>query len=200
MSQGSLPVLAADSGEDRRTASAVVSRLSDVYSVELVPWPGGSDRRGALAEQGLPRLLMVVGEDPPPDTSDPLEDWVRLPASDLDISMRRATLAARANLSSAARPVLDGDGVLRAATRLVSLPPIEAKIAEALLDRFSQLVLRQRLLEAGWSDPTVGRNALDVHILRLRRRLQVVGLAISTVRSRGYVLHWAPTSARRHRM
>jgi DNA-binding response OmpR family regulator len=32
------------------------------------------------------------------------------------------------------------------------------------------------------------RNALDVHMLRLRRRLEPLGLEVRTVRSRGYVL------------
>ena len=36
-----------------------------------------------------------------------------------------------------------------------------------------------------------GRNALDVHVLRLRRRLAPVGLVIRTVRSRGYLLEQA---------
>ena len=33
-----------------------------------------------------------------------------------------------------------------------------------------------------------GRNALDVHMLRLRRRLSPLRLSIRTVRSRGYLL------------
>lgn len=41
---------------------------------------------------------------------------------------------------------------------------------------------------AVWPGQAPGRNALDVHILRLRRRLLPLGLAIRTVRSRGYLL------------
>ena len=33
-----------------------------------------------------------------------------------------------------------------------------------------------------------GRNALDVHVLRLRRRIAPLALSIKTVRSRGYLL------------
>ena len=43
-------------------------------------------------------------------------------------------------------------------------------------------------MAAGWPGGTPGRNALDVHVLRLRRRLEPVRLAIRTVRSRGYLL------------
>ena len=35
------------------------------------------------------------------------------------------------------------------------------------------------------------RNALDVHVLRLRRRIAPLGLEIRTVRSRGYLMQTA---------
>ena len=50
------------------------------------------------------------------------------------------------------------------------------------------VVSRDALARAGWPDGASGRNALDVHVLRLRRRLRDVRLAIRTVRSRGYLL------------
>ena len=70
----------------------------------------------------------------------------------------------------------------------VSLPPVEARLTRLLLDRFGAVVSREALAKAGWPDGAPGRNALDVHVLRLRRRLAEVGLAIRTVRSRGYLL------------
>ena len=36
------------------------------------------------------------------------------------------------------------------------------------------------------------RNALDVHMLRLRRRIAPLGLEVRTVRSRGYLLQMHP--------
>jgi DNA-binding response OmpR family regulator len=51
---------------------------------------------------------------------------------------------------------------------------------------------RDLLVRAGWPAAPPGRNALDVHVLRLRRRLHPVGLAIRTVRSRGYLMELAP--------
>ncbi|HEX2272971.1 MAG TPA: helix-turn-helix domain-containing protein, partial [Acidimicrobiales bacterium] len=52
------------------------------------------------------------------------------------------------------------------------------------------------LIRAVWPGQAPGRNALDVHILRLRRRLRPLGLAIRTVRSRGYLLE--PEAAGEH--
>jgi hypothetical protein len=58
----------------------------------------------------------------------------------------------------------------------------------ALLDRFGAVVSRDNLSRTGWPMGAPGRNALDVHMLRLRRRIAPLGLAIRTVRSRGYLL------------
>jgi DNA-binding winged helix-turn-helix (wHTH) protein len=57
------------------------------------------------------------------------------------------------------------------------------------------VVHRDALAAAGWPDGAPGRNALDVHVLRLRRRLAPVGLGIRTVRSRGYLLERVVTDA-----
>jgi DNA-binding response OmpR family regulator len=84
--------------------------------------------------------------------------------------------------------VLDDDGVLRLGSAWVSLPPVEARLTSAFLQRLGLVVSRDALARAGWPDGAPGRNALDVHVLRLRRRLSPVSLVIRTVRSRGYLL------------
>jgi DNA-binding winged helix-turn-helix (wHTH) protein len=77
----------------------------------------------------------------------------------------------------------------------VSLPPVEARLADALVVRFGAVVGRDTLRRAVWPGSTPGRNVLDVHVLRLRRRLAPLGLAIRTVRSRGYMLERAEPPA-----
>ena len=98
------------------------------------------------------------------------------------------TLAHRASSSRSDPPTLDDDGVLRHRALWVSLPPVEGRLARVLIDRLGAVVSRDALTRAGWPDGAPGRNALDVHVLRLRRRLATVELAIRTVRSRGYLL------------
>ena len=154
--------------------------------VVLVRWPVEQQRRDLMAAAGQARLLLVEDGAEPPAGLDPLEDWVRVPASEVDVQVRMATLAARAR--SAAAPQLDGDGVLRFGALWVSLPPVESRLTRAMLERFGAVVSRESLSRAGWPDGAPGRNALDVHVLRLRRRLTPVRLAIRTVRSRGYLL------------
>src|SRR3546814_12262755 len=55
--------------------------------------------------------------------------------------------------------------------RWVSLPPVEARLTAALLDRYGAVVSRDALARAGWPTGSPGRNDLDVPVLRLRRHV-----------------------------
>ena len=158
--------------------------------VVIVRWPTEDDRLTRLRSQGRPRLLLVEDGAPPPLPADDLEDWIRVPADEMDVRARADALARRAGRHNGA-PDLDDDGVLRVGPRWVALPPVEARLTEALIGRFGAVVSRDVLARAGWPGGAPGRNALDVHVLRLRRRLEGLGLAIRTVRSRGYLLEQA---------
>jgi DNA-binding response OmpR family regulator len=63
------------------------------------------------------------------------------------------------------------------------------------VSRLGTVVRREELASAGWPEGAPGRNALDVHVLRIRRRVAPLGLAIRTVRSRGYLLETASPAA-----
>lgn len=152
--------------------------------VELVYWPAEHERRVELDRNSRPRLLLVHKDAPAPTTVDPIEDWIRLPADEQDLQVRVETLSRR----TSAAPTLDGDGVLRHGSSWTALPPIEARLTATLLERFGKVVSRDILLGRGWPDEEPKRNVLDVHVLRLRRRLEPLGLTIRTVRKRGYVL------------
>jgi DNA-binding response OmpR family regulator len=167
--------------------------------VTLVRWPWEADTRARLSREGRPRLLLVDDGSAPPVVEDPLEDWTRWPAPDADVRARLDTLARRSTRSGSPEgpPTLDDDGVVRHLDAWVSLPPVEARLTRLLLERLGAVVSRESLAKAGWPDGAPGRNALDVHVLRLRRRLAEVGLAIRTVRSRGYLLEASSLSRRR---
>lgn len=156
--------------------------------VALVRWPSEMDRLTTLRKLGVPRLLVLDRDAAPPVAVDVLEDWVRQPISETDIRARIDNLVQRAGADASTPPVIDGDGVMRYRGLWVSLPPVEARIATALAHRFGSVVRREVLTGAGWPDDPPSRNALDVHVLRLRRRLEPIELVIRTVRSRGYLL------------
>ena len=154
--------------------------------VELVRWPAEQNKRQDLAEAEQPRLLLVEPSESPPSTPDAIEDWIRLPADEIDLRARVSSLLEAKMLGD--RPTLDEDGLLRFRERWIAVPPIEASLIGELVDQFGTVVSRDQLTKAGWPQVTPGRNALDVHVLRLRRRIRDLGLAIRTVRSRGYLL------------
>ncbi len=155
--------------------------------VVLVRWPEEHDRLEELRATGLPRLLLVGPDEQPPQPTDALEDWIRLPADDGDMRVRVATLESRVS-GDQVRPEVDNDGLLRFRGGWVSLSPVERALAAALIDRFGAVVGRDSLARRAWTGGAPTRNALDVHVLRLRRRIAPLGLEVRTVRARGYLL------------
>ncbi len=162
--------------------------------VVLVRWPHERERRELLAAEGQPRLLLVEASAEAPIPEDVLEDWIRVPADEGDVQVRIEGLRRRSGAFNARVPDLDPDGLLRLDGQWVSLPPVEARLMGALLERFGAVVSREQLAKSGWPRGAPGRNALDVHMLRLRRRIDPIGLAIKTVRSRGYLLETVSTA------
>ena len=164
------------------------SRVRTVAAeVVLVRWPEEEARLERLRAAGSPRLLLVGEDLAAPEPVDPLEDWIRLPAGEDDLRVRVSTLATRAGGMTAA-PAVDEDGLLRYRGRWVTLSPVERALAAALVDRYGAVVGRDTLVRRAWAGGTPTRNALDVHMLRLRRRIATLGLEVRTVRARGYVL------------
>ena len=80
---------------------------------------------------------------------DDLEDWIRVPAGEVDLRARVEGLRRRAEARVDPAPALDDDGVLRLGDRWVSLPPVEARLTAALLDRYGAVVSRDALAAGG---------------------------------------------------
>jgi hypothetical protein len=158
-----------------------------LMSVEVVQWPAESVRLAELRDAAVPRLLVVDDDAEPPVPIDCLEDWVVPGATEREMAARRKALAIRAEQHSV-KPQLDDDGLLHHRDAWVSLSPVEQSLASAMLERFGAVVTRDMLADRAWPTGVPTRNALDVHVLRLRRRIAPLGLEIRTVRSRGYLL------------
>jgi DNA-binding winged helix-turn-helix (wHTH) protein len=159
-----------------------------VVDVMMVQWPTQAEQRSRLADQHIPRLLLVDGGFPPPELLDCLEDWIRLPAPEADVKARIDALQARGRVHLRPVPEIDTHGVVRYGAGWIALPPMEAHLAAVLVGQFETVAGRDTLRTAAWPATTPARNVLDVHMLRLRRRFAPLGLAIRTVRARGYVL------------
>lgn len=161
----------------------------------MVRFPSERRRLERLRRAGQPRLILLEGDAEPPLSLDLHEDWVRVPADERDVLARQEVLRRRL-APEVERPTLDGDGLLRFRGHWVSIPPMEVRLLHALIENQGAVVSREVLSERTWPDGVKGRNALDVHMLRLRRRVASVGLVIRTVRSRGYLLEPAGDAAR----
>jgi DNA-binding response OmpR family regulator len=157
-----------------------------VVDVALVAWPAEAEWLERLRRTGQPRLLLIPSDADPPVSGEDLEDWVRTPADPLEVHARVTTLKVRA--ARVARPQLDDSGRLYVGSHWVDLSPIEYRLVGPLLEYFGALVSRDELLNAAWPDAHPSPNQLDVHILRLRRRLEPTGLRLRTLRTRGYSL------------
>jgi hypothetical protein len=154
--------------------------------VVILHWPAQSDRIDDLERLGVPRLLLVEPDAPPPPSTSCIEDWMRLPVDDVSLRARLLALAAHAQRHPIV-PTLDEHGRLTHRGESVFLSLTDQRIAEVLVGCFGEVVSEQTLLDHSAAD---GRNdqTLRVNVSRLRRRIAPLGLAITCVRGHGYVL------------
>ncbi|GGO10111.1 hypothetical protein GCM10010116_20370 [Microbispora rosea subsp. aerata] len=155
--------------------------------VKFVRWPAESDIREECKAMQHLCLLIVEHGAPPPEQVSLYEDWVRPPIVPEDLQARVRQLADRAVLNE--KPVLDPAGILYFRDASVTLSMTQCEILGPLISRYGQLVYRTELREIlERSGASSSSNAVDLHVMRLRRRLQVVGLAVRNVWGRGFVL------------
>lgn len=178
--------------EGVRAVQTATFRRSEV---KLLRWPAESARRAQYQALGVPRLLVIEGEVPAPVSADLREDWVRVPITRADLWARIATLQAK--FEAHRRPQIDPFGILRFGERSVSVSPTETDLLECLTRQFGSLVPRQTLRDCLPDRPGgVSRNALDLHIMRLRRRIRPLNLVIRNVHGRGYLMEALDEAAR----
>jgi hypothetical protein len=171
-------------------ARAASTAITSVDGVRLIPWPADDDLRSQLADSGVPCLLLVAPDAPPPEDWSELEDWVRLPLDPDELQGRARTLRRRARAGE--RPWFDEDGLLRAGDRWLALPAGPRAVVDLLVRRFGEVVnadeLAKTYLAAGGSS---GDSARKTMIVRIRHRIAELGLELHNVRDSGYLLDWA---------
>jgi hypothetical protein len=155
--------------------------------VQIIRWPAESSRVHIARGQGMLCLFVVEGGCPAPTVNDIREDWIRVPAPRDDFAVRISALQARAG--SYAAPVLDLDGVLYFNGRTVALSATEEEFLRPLIQRFGKIIPREEIISAlSRERGDMSRNALDLQVLRIRRRVGQLGLQLRTVWRRGYLL------------
>jgi two-component system OmpR family response regulator len=126
------------------------------------------------------------------------DDYLAKPFAFAELRARLRALARRPAVAADSTELTVGDlrmdllrrSVARAG-RAVELLPTEFRLLEYMMRHPGQVLTRTMLLEKVWDfsfDPTT--NVIDVHVSRLRRKLEAGGEApmIRTVRGAGYIL------------
>ena len=81
------------------------------------------------------------------------------------------------------------DRVVKISGQIIELSAREVGLLEVLLLRVGRLVSKDQLVDhlCGWGEE-VSNNAIEVHVHRLRKKLESSGARIVTVRGLGYCL------------
>jgi two-component system, OmpR family, response regulator len=138
-------------------------------------------------------LLVVEGGAQPPISNDPVEDWVRPPVSRDDLEARVKALQHR--FDSRRVPTIDSTGTLSFGCHSIVISTTQTELMRLLIERFGKVVYRIELVQClAMRTPKLSRNSLDLHIMRLRRRLLPIDLSIRTVWGRGYMLENGATA------
>jgi two-component system, OmpR family, response regulator len=191
----------ANTGEEGETL-AMVNDYDAIILDYVLPGASGMDVIRSIRHQGSTTpVLMLTARDDQEDVVEGLDagadDYLVKP---FEIAVLRARMRALARRGGATRTenVAVGDLSLDRLKRRVLidsepliLTPKEYALLEYLLLHAGQIVTRTELLEKVWDlqfDPA--SNVVDVHVSRLRDKLQKAGSTVSllTVRGSGFML------------
>jgi len=149
-------------------------------------------------------VLMLTARREERDVVEGLEigadDYMKKPFSLSELAARVKALLRRSDPGETGRVVEDGDlrievdgetALLRGVP--LDLSPTEFRLLEALARRMGRAVPREELLSKIWSFYGGDTRTVDVHISRLRKKLddgKNPALAVNSLRGRGYRLLW----------
>ena len=173
----------------------------DLAIVDLgLPRMGGIELiRRARAQGASTPILILTADDRLKSRVDGLnagaDDYLTKPFEVEELEARLRALLRRAGTTVRSQ-VRFGPLSLDQNTRLFSLAeeplhlsPREHLVLETLLRRAGSTVSKEQLLESAYGfDDTVNQSAIEVHVHRVRKKLEHSGVSIVTLRGLGYLL------------
>jgi hypothetical protein len=154
--------------------------------VELVDWPTQAGLRKALANAGIPRVLLVQPRAEPPTPLGVDEGWVRMDATDDEVDQCARTVLGRLVTTEPIESI--GECLWSHRGRAIQLTRLRAPVFGELVAQRGTTVTHERLAAVGWPGEPVNLAALDTAIQRIRDELVGTGLHIRTTRCVGYAL------------
>ncbi|CAB3761413.1 Transcriptional activator protein CopR [Paraburkholderia solisilvae] len=197
-------------GDGREALARAIGGGYDAITLErMLPGIDGMSILAAMRTVGVQTPVLMLNV--PDDVDERIrslrargDDYLTRPYNSGELMARLEGLIRRSQ-EPAVNTVARADSVLRvgpleldlAARRVmrdgveVALLPTECRVLEFMMRRVGQTVTRMMLFEAVWSyhfDP--GTNLIEVHMSKLRKKIDVAGKEsiLKTVRGAGYVL------------
>ncbi|HEX8849079.1 MAG TPA: response regulator transcription factor [Gemmatimonadaceae bacterium] len=197
----------ANNGEEGRALALASAYDGIVLDLEL------GDRHGVEVLQTLRRsgkmtpVLVLTGRDDSETIVKALDagadEYAVKPISNDELRARVRALVRRGASGRSIEQLAVGNITVNRLTRRVrigeadvSLTPKELALLEHLMLRAGEVVTRTELLEKVWDmhfDP--GSNVVDVHVARLRRKLEQANGAVTISARRGFGFVLSPSSA-----
>ena len=161
-------------------------------------------RLRAMPETASTPVIMLTARRDERDVLEGLEigadDYIKKPFSLAELVARVRALLRRTTGKEAARTIEDGDlridlddEMTFIRNETVDLSPTEFRLLELLARRMGRTVSREELLGKIWSFYGGDTRTVDVHVSRLRKKLddgKRPALVIQSLRGRGYRLTW----------
>lgn len=177
--------------------------LLDLMLPMMDGWEVCRRLKGDAKTKRIP-VLMLTARSSTEDVVQGLElgadDYMRKPFPLEELLARVRALLRRSAGADEDKIIEDGDFRLDGAEKeaylrgsLLELSPTEFDILEILAKRIGHTVAREELLRKIWGAGGCDSRAVDVHISRLRRKLddgKTPRLSAQTLRGRGYRLAW----------
>jgi hypothetical protein len=159
--------------------------------VPLVHWPQQAGARAEFTRRHVPCLLVIGASEPAPPEWGELEDWLREPLLEPELTVRAVTVARRADAYCC--PSLDRHGRVVFRDRTVVVPRSQQAIVAVLLDRFGEVVGDDEICATfGQGLASTHAEAVKTALRRIKDAVAAVGLRLTRVRGAGYLLDRAP--------
>lgn len=171
----------------------------------MLPGMSGTEVCRVVRSRSQVPIIMLTARDTEVDRVVGLElgadDYVTKPFSSRELIARIRAVLRRGNLGGAVEiddPPVEAGGVridrarreMHVDHELVELAPKEFDLAAMLVEHAGRVLTRQQLIDEVWGSDYVGdTKTLDVHVRRLRRKIErdpAMPLRIQTIRGIGY--------------